>query len=71
MGRFHLVLTRGVLAEGAAFGDVDGDGQKDLIAGPLRAKCKRRRLRTNALRAGGHRVVIPHQIQASTRPQFG
>ena len=31
----RLVLDQGVYTEGAAFGDVNGDGQPDLLAGPL------------------------------------
>lgn len=30
-----LILSKGVYTEGASFGDVDGDGVPDLLAGPL------------------------------------
>lgn len=31
----RLVLNKGVYTEGASFGDVNGDGATDLLAGPL------------------------------------
>lgn len=34
-GHQRLVLSKGVYAEGVCFGDVDGDGTKDFVAGPF------------------------------------
>jgi hypothetical protein len=31
----RIVLSKGVYAEGVCFGDVDGDGTRDLVAGPF------------------------------------